>query len=137
MSQYTQAVYVILTLVMSFFVIPQFNNGRDIFLFSRWRLFADPPKKFIYDITWDEGHSFFFRDHRKSAKTKGIKIYSLFHSIQNGDPQRIKSNHLKMLKKTGSCEKLWLVKLKGPLYKHILFKEKPEKITESKICENQ
>ncbi len=134
--RYIQIVYVVLTLLISFFVIPHFNNGRDIFLFSDWRLFADPPQAFIYDITWDEGHSFLFRDHRKRAGAVGIKIYSLFRLTQNENIQRIKVDHLKMLRKMGSCEKLWLVKLRGPLYKHILFNENLERIRGVRICED-
>ncbi len=127
-------IYVSLTLSMSFLVIPFFGHNGDIFIFSDWKLFANPPQKSFYDITWDGGKSFLFRDHdRKEARIKEIDIHFLFHSVQK---KKIKEDHLEILKQLGPCENLRLVKFKGPLYKHLLFNEKLERVKETGLCEH-
>ena len=128
-----QTSYVLLTLFISFIIIPHCNHGKNIFIFDRWALYAGGLKKFIYDITWDEGHSFLFRDYKK---TGAVKLYSLYYMVQRKNIQGIKKDHLENLKKLGKCNKLWLVKLKGPLYRHILFKENLKIIEKVPLCEN-
>ena len=128
-----QISYALLTLFISFIIIPHCNHGKNIFLFDRWALYAGGPKKSIYDITWDEGHSFLFRDHRK---TGAVELLNLYYMVRRKNIQGIKKDHLKSLKKLGACNRLWLVKFKGPLYKHILFKEDLKIIEKVPLCEN-
>lgn len=135
-----QMSYVLLTLFMSFIIIPHCNHGKNIFLFDRWALYAGGLRKSIYDITWDEGQSFLLRDHRKTGTFKISNLFyarvDFFNMVQKKNIQKIKKDHLENLKKLGNCNKLWLVKLKGPLYKHILFKENLKIMEKIPLCED-
>lgn len=135
--KYIQMAYVLFTLLMSFLFIPRFNHGDNFFIFYKWDIFSSSPKKIIYDITWDDGQSFLFRDHRDKAKKLGMNVPLLFYLSQTQKLQRIKKDHLKSLKKLGLCEKLLFLKLEGPLYKHIFFNGSQKTILqESPLCEN-
>ena len=99
-------------------------HRRAFLFFARWDMFSYRPYHFIYDITWDEGQSFLFRDHRKSAKYSGVQVWALFYRLY---PYRYpnKMDIPKYLRKQiinfCKCESFNLILLKGSLSDHIIY----------------
>ena len=132
-------------LLTAFVILPNFNHSKDFFIFARWSLFNSKPRKVVYDITWDEGESFLFRDHRKKAHSLGVHTFTLFYLMMNKQYNRnwasqefgrIQKDHLENLKKVGPCEKLQVVDLKGSLYQHIILKEDLEMVESTPLCDD-
>ncbi len=134
-----QVIYVLFTLLMSFIIAPNFGKDKNFFVFFHWGLFSEQPRKSVYDITWDGGRSFLFRDHREKARDIGVNMLVFFYLTNSGKIQRGKKDYLRKLKKLGPCEKLLFVEIEGPLYRHIFSDgnfEKPTIIQEIPLCEN-
>ena len=86
-------------------------------------MFSSMPETLTYDITWDEGQSFLFRDHRKRAISAGINLNILFYLLGKADENRIKKDFYSELTDLCQCQNLEIFKLKGSLAEHIIYKK--------------
>ena len=113
-------------------VLPAFNKKEFYFLFQ-WHLFTFMPKKFVQDLTWDQGKTYLLRDHKEQLKNmRGVrwKAFVFQKLLNNRDTRRLKKDYKAGLLKLCQCESLQLVKLKGSLTDHFIYK-KPLEIMES------
>ena len=108
--------------------LPYFKRS-DFLFFYNWDLFSSQPKKIVYDITCDQSKSFLFRDLRKQAKLHNINIHVLFALVNRKNIKRISKDYKSSLKLFCHQRKPVLVKMKGSLAEHIIFK-KPLEIME-------
>src|SRR5690606_32118978 len=85
--------------LISHILLPQFNDYKDFLFFSHWSLFSSPPSGVVSDIMWQtsSGETYLFRDHRQSAKRAGVNIGPLFYLVKQGQLERIRNDHLKLL----------------------------------------
>lgn len=125
----SRRVYVVFFLglvLISHLMLPILNDGKDWYLFSTWKLYAisKPP----IDISWDDGRTFLFRDHRVAARAAGINIYSLFFHLDPKNVNLIRDKYKSQILKLCNCEDLKLIQFKGTLFDHIVGK-KPLAIT--------
>ncbi len=109
-------------LTISHVAIPYLNNGKDFFIFSSWRLFSSGPRESISDISWDEGQSFLYRDHRKEAKRIGINIHTLFYLLNTQKSARLQRDYCYALRTLSKGGPLKIYNMKGPLADHIFKK---------------
>lgn len=114
------SIYVLISHVF----IPRFNNGRDFLFFTHWHLFAYKTQNFVYDLTWDHGETFFFRDYTGSAQGAGIDTHIIFYLVNFGHLKEAKKLYSQSLHQFCHCEKLKLVKMSGSFYQYIIRKQK-------------
>ncbi|MCZ0932381.1 MAG: hypothetical protein OXJ52_04415 [Oligoflexia bacterium] len=105
-------------------LLPAFNKQVFFFLF-RWDVFSFMPKEFVYDFTFDEGKTFLIRDHNK--KLKSVNRFTLQSLLDKQKIERIRTNYKSSFLKLCQCESIYLIKLKGSLADHFIYK-KPLKI---------
>ncbi len=111
--------------------LPLSKKKEFLFLYE-WSLFVNMPRAFIYDITWDGGKTFLVRDYRgqvEGTKALSRKWHTFFYLLIN-KREKIKKYHSIILKFC-ECKNIYLVKLKGSLTDHIIYK-KPLQIEEFK-----
>ena len=102
--------------------LPLFNKS-DFLFFFKWNMFSSMPLTSVYDITWDEGQSFLFKDHRQKAKAYGINTLTLFYFLMKADDKRIKKFFYSQLMDFCKCQKIEIFKLQGSLADHIIYKK--------------
>ena len=96
-------------------------------------MYSYMPKKYVRDITWDNGKSFLFRDHRRKAKKLGINIHELFYILNRSNYKRVRKYFYPQLTKLCQCNHINLVKLKGSLAEHIFYKKQLEITKQNKL----
>lgn len=104
-------------------LLPLANNSQDFYFFSSWNMFAFGSKKPCFDITWDGGKTFLFRDHRQKATAAGINIHALFFLVQTQNITKINSAYLSKLQQYCLCNSLEMTTLDSSLYNHFVLKK--------------
>lgn len=105
-------------------LLPQFNHGKDFLFFSTWSLFSRGPSPSIHDLTWDEGATYFFRDHRLGGLSSKINIHTLFHLLRSKKIGRIQKDFLPRIREFCECNSVQLHNLSGSIYEHVILKKK-------------
>lgn len=116
------------------FILPVINDGEDFFIFSTWSLFAQPLETEFYDISWNDGASFAFRDHIQEMKAANLPVHELFHLLSNKKHNIVRDHFLVLLKKYADCENLKIYKFRGILHQHILLKIKLPALEVMDLC---
>lgn len=129
-------IFLLLYLSILHIFLPQFNDRKDFFIFSSWRLFSYGAETEIYDLSWDGGKTFLFRDLRKKAKVEGVDVKLLFYFVTKKNIKAIRT-HKALLKwggaARGHCD-LFLFELKGSRYEHFFLKKRLDVISQSRVC---
>ena len=107
---------------ISHIFLPAFHKN-DFLFFSKWNRMWVTPKKFVYDITWDEGKTFLLRDHIQKAKHKGINTRRLFYVVRHLHKEENKKHFYSQLMDFCKCQKIEVFKLQGSLADHIIYKK--------------
>ena len=92
-----------------------------------------PSDNRTFDITWDKGENFLFRDHIKKAKFFGINVFILFSMAQKEDTKAINYFFRQQLLDLCQCQTLYFVKLKGTLAQHIIYKKQLNILYQKKL----
>ncbi|HAG92098.1 MAG TPA: hypothetical protein DCL41_09510 [Bdellovibrionales bacterium] len=116
-------------------VLPQFNHGKDFGFVSTWRLFGLKRKDICYDITWDGGKSYLFRDHREEAR-RVVNIHSLFFLVNRGLVSEIRKKYLHSLSQFGGCKDMELYQFDGPLHAHYLDGKNLKVLEKIELCDD-
>ena len=111
-----------LQVFMAHLALPLFNGGRDFLFFAPWWMYSSGPKPMVYDLTWNNGESYFFRDHRSDPIASQIDTHTLFHLLSTKNLDRIGQDYGAKLKDLCGCDSLEVHELSGSLYKHIIQK---------------
>jgi hypothetical protein len=123
--------FVFILLVFISHVLLPLMNKVDFFLFSAWRLYGSVEIKETYDISWDNGTTFLFRDHRDLANNK-INLQGLYFLVNKNDfyeNNKINNDFLKLgyveqIKKICQCNEITFYRLNISVFEHIfLFKK--------------
>ena len=120
-SQFFIPIILVVYISISHVFLPLFKKD-DFLLFFQWNMYSSMPAESVRDITWDEGKTFLFRDHRKAAKKAGIKLIPLLYLLLYSNAETLKNNFHKTLLDFCNCKNLNVFKLKGSLSEHVLYK---------------
>lgn len=121
-------------LMISHIFIPQWNQGEDYFIFSQWSLFSDPPRGVVTDISWDDGQTFLFRDHRGWVKRSGVNIHTLFSLLRRGAVQRLQKDYCLALMGFSKKQPIAIFRREGRLWDHLLAHKKMMTLEKQIIC---
>lgn len=86
-------------------------------------MFSAAPGQSNFDISWDQGSTFLFRDHRQSAKANGLNLEAILFDLNAKDLQLIQTRHKAKLLQICQCQDLELFQLGGTFFDHIVLKE--------------
>ena len=86
-------------------ILPYFNKGEDFFFFAKWSMFSNGSKGISYDISWDEGETFLFRDYKEEAKSLGINVHIIAYLVNSAKYEKLK-NFKSSLTKIASPDKI-------------------------------
>lgn len=114
-------------------VLPKFNHGQDFLFFSTWSLFSGGPRQSIHDLTWDDGNTYFFKDHRSGKLFSKVKIHTLFYLLGSKKFNRIEKDYLPKIKEYCNCDNIEVHRLSGSIYEHVILKKKLNIIDEFKL----
>ena len=121
----------ILYIMIGHILLPVFNKT-DIFPLFSWRLFAYVPKKFVHDLTWDQGKTFLTRDHKENLRSIEEKFILRF-LLGRRDINRIRKDYKAQLLKLCQCESIQFVKLKGSFTDHFIHKKELETVETTEL----
>lgn len=124
--------YFLAYLSIAHFFIPQFASKKDYGLFFKWDLFSHRPVKSHNELSFDQGRTFLFRDHQELLKKHRVNTVRLYKLTYDREYIKIKKQYREILTKVFNAHQLERIRIKGPLYKHILDKSRPE-IIESEL----
>ena len=103
------------------------SKKKDFLFFYQWALFNCLPMERVYDITWDEGKTFLFRDYSQKVKNTGINIHTLFYLLASEKGiAAINQYFYSDLASFCKCQNIKLFELKGSLSDHIIYKKQLE-----------
>jgi hypothetical protein len=77
----------------------------------------------VTDITWDNGKTFLFRDHRLQASAANIDIFSLFHALLRTDKGVVRATFKEKLQAFCRCDSLYMVRQSNSFQAHIVQKK--------------
>ena len=86
-------------------------------------MFSNGSKGISYDISWDEGETFLFRDYKEEAKSLGINVHIIAYLVNSAKYEKLK-NFKSSLTKIASPDKIAIFELNGELHRHVLLGEK-------------
>ena len=109
-------------LAMSLLVVPLFNDGDDLLLFSDWNLFDFNVRERVADFTWDGGKTYLLRDMNTQAKNSGLKVERIFKSASFDNFKGVSDFDRDAIKKFCDCETVEFRWLQGSLNEHFLEK---------------
>jgi len=89
-----------------------------------WKMFSGPLFE-TYDLSWDQGQSFLFRDYAEAAPKKGVLIHPLFSLVQVKEFEKLNTYYKSQLKKICQCESIIVYRLDNSMYEHIFGKSRP------------
>lgn len=115
--------YFLFNLVVSQILLPRFNANIDFLFFSTWRLFSGGVRENVYDLTWDEGKTYYFRDYRRTEFTKNIDTVTLMHLLQSDQLNPALQSYVSIIKSKCQCQEIEIHQLSGSLYDHIIQKK--------------
>ncbi len=122
-SRFSIWIILLVYISISHIALPMAGKGNFLFFFT-WDLFSFmPSNKRTVDITWDNGKTFLFRDHRKTAKRAGIQLHRLYSLRRKQNTKAINHFFRARLIDLCQCQTVYLVKLKGTLAQHYIFKQ--------------
>jgi hypothetical protein len=123
----------IIMLFISHVLLPKYNDTKDWFFFSAWKLYSSSDHKRTYDLSWDQGKTFFFRDHRDLAWKSGIDVrkafvfFNRYVGAQGGHNKEVLKVQLEMqldnLKNFCKCNKFYLYQIGISRFDHIILKK--------------
>lgn len=109
----------------SLILLPAFNKKSFLF-FDTWNIFSFMPKQMVYDITWDKGKTFLFKDHKEARYRVGT-MYLLYFILKSFHKESERDFFYKTyyhkLVRYCRCRELYLVLLKGSWTDHIIHKK--------------
>ena len=110
----------------SLILLPAFNKTRFL-VFDTWNIFSFMPNKTVYDITWDKGKTFLFKDHKEARYRVGTiyMLYLISRSFQGKESarKRLYKVHYPKIIKYCQCQELYLVLFKGSWTDYIIHKK--------------
>lgn len=81
-----------------------------------------------YDLSWDQGQTFLFRDYADIAPKKGVLVHPLFSLVQVKEFEKLNIYYKPQLKKICQCESVTVYRLQNSMYEHIFNKTKSNNI---------
>lgn len=111
--------------LISTLLLPALNNSKDFLLFTTWNMFSFNSQKKSVDITWDNGKSFLFRDHRVRASQQGINMHALFYLLNSNKQDKIRTSYLEKLRRYCLCEKIDIYFLQSDFFEHFILNKEP------------
>lgn len=118
-----QVLLFITYLLITHLVLPRYLGRNNLSFFYTWRLFDDPPAQYTYDLSFDNGNSFIFRDHRDSFNKKDLLL--LYRYNYRLEYQMINKYYKELIRKQLKYESLYSYRIEGSIYDHIVLKKKP------------
>ncbi len=118
--------------LISHVILPVFNRSEDFLLLSAWNMFSYPMAE-VKDLSWDQGKTFLFRDHRTKAKEFGVRLHPLFYLLNQKNTEKIRDLHKERLKDFCQCDSIDFVVLKSDYYSHIIKKQNAEVILTERL----
>ncbi len=112
--------FLIIYIGISQLILPAFKVN-DFLFFSRWSMFG-ATKYRVYDLTWDGGQTYLFRDHRAEYMSLNKNLRILFHRAKKNDIAWLRKN-LSVLYVMCRCKKINLVQLDSTYREHILLRK--------------
>lgn len=109
--------------LISTVILPLANDSEDFYFFSSWNMFAFGSEKPCVDITWDNGKTFLFKDHRQKILASGVNVHALFYLTNTLDTAKIQDDYLRKIKSYCGCETVELVTLNSSLFDHFVLKK--------------
>jgi len=89
-----------------------------------WKMFSGPLLE-TYDLSWDQGQSFLFRDYSDIAPKRGVLVHPLFSLVQVKEFEKLNTYYKPQLKKICQCESVVVYRLDNSMYEHIFGKSRP------------
>lgn len=120
--------YTIFYISISHIVLPFFDVNNFLFFYN-WNLFSVQGREnpSVYDLTWDNGDSFLYRDHRdKPEIIHRVNLKAIFSLLHSGNVEKIREEHLESLMEVCQCHEIESVKIRGTFYTYLLGKRKTE-----------
>jgi hypothetical protein len=115
--------FVILYTLISHLILPAWNRSNDFLFFKSWRMYSGKKINEVTDITWDDGKTFLFRDHRLQASAANIDIYSMFHALLKNEKEVLRTIFKEKLKVFCRCDSLYIVRQNNSIQTHIIQKK--------------
>jgi len=112
----------LLHVLVAHVALPHLNEGKDFLFFSKWHLFGGEVRGSVFDLTWDEGQTYLFRDHRHSEKGSDLVTPTLFYLLGANNFERIRQDFLEKIRRDCQCLTVKVHQLSGSLYEHIVLK---------------
>lgn len=122
-------------LLFSQVLVPQLNDGKDIFVFSSWSLFSKGPSKSVRDLTWDGGKTFLFRDHRTDATNSRINLTTLKYLLDSSSLQTLKKDFCRPLLDLSGSAPVEIVTLKNSWAEHMFSNKELQPLETQELCQ--
>ena len=116
-------------------LVPQLNDGKDIFLFSSWSLFSNGPSESVRDLTWDSGQTFLFRDHRTNATNSRINLTTLKYLLDSDSLETLKRDFCRPLLALSGGSPVEIVTLKNSWAAHMFSTEELRPLKTQELCQ--
>lgn len=124
-SRFLLALILFIYICVSHIFLP-LAGKKDFLFFFTWSLFDDLPPEEVYDISWDEGRTFLFRDYKAELSRMEIDTNRLFYMLKPKKKHLLIRYFYPQLARLCECKNLKLFELKGSLSDHIIYKKKLE-----------
>lgn len=124
------AIFFVIYLFMAHVVLPEFYDGKDLFVISSWDLFSFDSDVYVTDIAWNNRKSFLRRDKMNTINRYGLNPHVLSKKIER---KQLNLKDIEGVKRMCECEDLELLTMKGQLYQHIIMKRELPIIEERKL----
>lgn len=121
-------------LLFSQVLVPQLNDGKDIFVFSSWSLFSNGPSETVHDLTWDSGQTFLFRDHRTNATNSKINLTTLKYLLDSGSLETLEKDFCPSLIVLSGGAPVEIVTLKNSWSAHMFSKQELQPLKTEELC---
>lgn len=122
-------IFVLAYTVISHLLLPLLNRYEDFYIFSTWRLFSISNSVQAIDLTWNNGNSYLFRDHRADIKRARINNVSLYYHVSRQDFDKVRAVFKEHLEQLCKCQNIEIHKLNISLYDHIVHKQTGEAVS--------
>lgn len=98
---------------MAHYVIPQWNDGRDVFVLSKWDLFSFSVRKAVADITCGNKNQFLLRDNYQRVRHSSIDHNHIFRQLRKLDARGLRDSEKNKIKELCGKSNLKVITFKG------------------------
>jgi hypothetical protein len=108
--------YFLFMVIFARLILPVLIQKNDFLIFYDWSMFSTSMTP-VYDLSWDGGQTFLFRDYRQS--NNGINQQALYYLVSKNDLLGIQK-HLQSIRTFCRCQNIEIFSINLSPYKYFI-----------------